>query len=203
VRWLTPHTPHILTDPALFGPAARTEESYAACRSAIQRRWEFGELSTQQRAALLIDAEFDRAHRLARLEPRAATPADTADDLAGADTPDHEQEGNVTDRQQGTVQRLSPQGYGFLGQPGSHAGVYFHARSVAADGGLRFDDLKVGLEVSYLLDRDGNGRLCAVDVRPRAESATLPPWPTAQGAAMDNIENDDDEGSVYEWGEAS
>jgi len=203
VRALAPQTPpRVLTDPSLCGPAAHAERVYTMRRAGIQARWEAGDLSIQQRAALFIDCEFDRANRLSRLEPREATPYVQHDgDLAARmDAIDQHQEDSVTDRQTGTVDRLTDKGYGFIRRPRSHASTFFHARNVAVDSGLRFDDLAVGQDVTFLIERDGNGRPYATDVRPRAASATPPDWPSAQGAAMNN---DDDEGTAYDWGEAS
>ncbi len=195
VRLLTPQTPpRVLTDPGLLGSADHAEQECLMRRAGIQARWEAGDLSIQQRAALLIDCEFDRANRLSRLESKGVRPPDTADNLIGTNTTDHGQENGMTDRQTGRIDRLTNRGYGFLSVPGTHGAMFFHARAVPTDGGHRFDDLAVGQDVTFILDRDERGRPCATDVRPVA-SASLPDWPAAQGAQMD----DDGDSTTYDW----
>ncbi len=197
VRLVTVHLPpSVLTDPGLFGPAEHAEQGYTMRRAGIDASWRAGDLTAQQRAALCIDAEFDRAHSLSRLEPKAAQPDGQHDGglAARTDAIDQPQEGDMGDRQTGTVDRLTDKGYGFIRRPNAHGAFFFHARSVAPDGGLRFDDFRVGLGVTYVIEPDGNGRPYATDVRPVA-SATLPDWPVAQGAALDA---DGDE-NVYDW----
>jgi len=199
VRLVTVHLPpSVLTDPGLFGPAEHAEQVYTMRRAGIDASWRAGDLTAQQRAALCIDAEFDRAHRLSRLEPRAAQPYVPYDgDLADAPMTD-QQEDDMTGRQTGTVDRLTNKGYGFLRRPHTHGAVFFHARSVAVDGGQRFDDLALGQEVTFLVEQDGNGRPYATDVRPLA-SARLPAWPATPGAVMDA----DDDSTTYDWEEGA
>lgn len=201
VRLLTPQTPpRVLTDPGLLGSADHAEQAYTMRRAGIQARWEAGDLSVQQRASLCIDCEFDRANRLSRLEPRDATLYVQHDGDLAARTGaiDQHQGDSMTDRQTGTVDRLTDKGYGFIRRPNAHGALFFHARSVAVDCGVRFDDLQIGQEVSFTLDRDGAGRPCATDLRPVA-SASLPDWPATPGAVMDA----DDDSTTYDWEEGA
>jgi len=178
--------PAVLTDPTLRGRAAPIERYYDTRRHTIAQRWAAGEISIDHRAALCVNVEYARAMRLRKLTTR---PNDN--------TTDKEIDGMATtERQTGSVTRLTDRGFGFITQDGAHRTVFFHASGVAIEGG--FDAIALHQQVSFILESDDAGRPRAVDVRPLAMTTTPAAWPATHDAEMD-----DDDDNTFDWGRAS
>ncbi len=171
--------PAVLTDPTLRARAAPIERYYDTRRHTIAQRWEAGEISIDHRAALYVNVEYARAMRLRKLMTH---PTDTDNDT----TTDKEIDSMAaTERQAGSVTRLTDRGFGFITQDGAHRSVFFHASGVTTEGG--FDALALHQQVSFMLESDDTGRPRAVDVRTVRE-----------GANDDDGDHNDGESS-YDW----
>ncbi len=97
----------------------------------------------------------------------------------------------ATERQAGSVTRLTDRGFGFITQDGAHRTVFFHASGVAEDG---FDGLTLQQPVSFILEQDDIGRPRAVDVRTVREGAD-----EEDGDDKDGGNSDSDNDNVFDW----
>jgi len=175
--------PAVLTDPTLRARAAPIERYYETRRHTIAQRWEAGGLSIDQRAALYVNVEYARAMHLRKLMTR---PNDNDND----NTTDKEIDSMATtERQTGSVTRLTDRGFGFITQDGAQRTVFFHASGVATEGG--FDALALHQPVSFMLASDDTGRPRAVDVR------------TVREGANEEDGDDNDGENSYDWGQSA
>ncbi len=86
---------------------------------------------------------------------------------------------------QGTIERLSDRGYGFIRVQGERKNTFFHASELH---GVHFNDVKEGERVSFTLSTTDKGP-AAIDV----EVIGRPQASFPHGAA----------GEAYDWGAAS
>ena len=173
--------PAVLTDPTLRARAAPIERYYDTRRHTIAQRWEAGELSIDQRAALYVNVEYARAMRLRKLITRPNDNDNTTDKEIDSMA--------ATERQAGSVTRLTDRGFGFITQDGAHRSVFFHASGVTTEGG--FDALTLHQPVSFMLASDDTGRPRAVDVR------------TVREGANEEDGDDNDGENSYDWGQSA